>query len=142
MNNFGTGISGDSQQKTARRANEVRQYKHVVLGLILFTYISETFEEHRAKLLAGEADYAGANAEDPDKPSGARQPAAGSPKGQRGGAEQYKAENVFRVPAEARWSHLQASAKQPTVGMPNCKVRMTNRSRSSSTFADQHLKLA
>jgi type I restriction enzyme M protein len=45
-----------------------------------------------------------------------KQPAAGSPKGQRGGAEQYKAENVFWVPADARWSHLQASAKQPTIG--------------------------
>ena len=53
---------------------------------------------------------------DAAEPSGARQPAAGSPKGQRGGAEQYKAENVFWVPAEARWSHLQASAKQPTIG--------------------------
>ena len=53
---------------------------------------------------------------DAAEPSGARQPAAGSPKGQRGGAEQYKAENVFWVPAEARWSHLQASAKLPTIG--------------------------
>ncbi len=42
---------------------------------------------------------------DAAEPSGARQPAAGSPKGQRGGAEQYKAENVFWVPADARWSH-------------------------------------
>jgi hypothetical protein len=39
-----------------------------------------------------------------------------SPKGQRGGAEQYKAENIFWVPQEARWSHLQARAKQPTTG--------------------------
>jgi type I restriction enzyme M protein len=92
------------------------QYKHVVLGLIVLKYISDTFEEHRAKLLAGEGDYPGANPEDPAEPSGARQPAAGSPKGQRGGAEQYKAENVFWVPADARWSHLQASAKQPTIG--------------------------
>ena len=93
------------------------QYKHVVLGLIFLKYISDTFEEHREKLLAGEGDYAGANPEDPDEPSGARQPARrGSPKGQRGGAEQYKAENVFWVPADARWSHLQANAKQPTIG--------------------------
>jgi type I restriction enzyme M protein len=103
-------------RSTARRVSEANQYKHVVLGLIFLKYISDTFEEHRAKLLAGQGDYAGANAEDPDEPSGARQPAAGSPKGQRGGAEQYKAENVFWVPADARWSHLQASAKQPTIG--------------------------
>ena len=52
-------------------------------------------EEHRAKLITAKGDYAGANPEDPDE---------------------YKAENVFWVPADARWSHLQASAKQPTIG--------------------------
>ena len=31
-------------------------------------------------------------------------------------ADEYKAENVFWVPKEARWSHLQASAKQSTIG--------------------------
>ena len=30
-------------------------------------------------------------------------------------ARQYKAENVFWVPAETRWSHLQANAKQATM---------------------------
>ena len=102
--------------KATRRAGAEASVNHAVLGLIFLKYISDTFEEHRAKLLAGQGDYAGANAEDPDEPSGARQPAAGSPKGQRGGAEQYKAENVFWVPAEARWSHLQGSAKLPTIG--------------------------
>jgi type I restriction enzyme M protein len=103
----------DRLPQAARRVGAGAPVNHVVLGLIFLKYISDTFEEHRAKLLAGQGDYAGANAEDPDEPSGARQPAAGSPKGQRGGAEQYKAENVFWVPADARWSHLQASAKQP-----------------------------
>jgi type I restriction enzyme M protein len=78
-----------------RNNMDAAEYKHVVLGLIFLKYISDTFEEHRAKLLAGQGDYAGANAEDPDE---------------------YKAENVFWVPAEARWSHLQAKAKQPTIG--------------------------
>jgi len=78
-----------------RNNMDAAEYKHVVLGLIFLKYISDTFEEHRAKLLAGEGDYAGADAEDPDE---------------------YKAENVFWVPADARWSHLQASAKQPTIG--------------------------
>jgi type I restriction enzyme M protein len=78
-----------------RNNMDAAEYKHVVLGLIFLKYISDTFEEHRAKLLAGLGDYAGANAEDPDE---------------------YKAENVFWVPAEARWSHLQANAKQPTIG--------------------------
>ena len=30
--------------------------------------------------------------------------------------EEYLAENVFWVPKEARWSHLQANAKQPSIG--------------------------
>ena len=81
--------------KATRRAGAEASVNHAVLGLIFLKYISDTFEEHRAKLLAGQGDYAGANAEDPDE---------------------YKAENVFWVPADARWSHLQASAKQPTIG--------------------------
>jgi type I restriction enzyme M protein len=71
------------------------EYKHVVLGLIFLKYISDTFEEHHAKLVAAKGDYAGANPEDPDE---------------------YKAENVFWVPPAARWTYLQNSAKQPTIG--------------------------
>ena len=71
------------------------EYKHVVLGLIFLKYISDTFEEHHALLVAGKGEYAGANSEDPDE---------------------YKAENVFWVPPAARWAYLQNSAKQPTIG--------------------------
>jgi type I restriction enzyme M protein len=78
-----------------RNNMDAAEYKHVVLGLIFLKYISDTFEEHRAKLVAGKGDYAGANPEDKDE---------------------YKAENVFWVPKEGRWSHLQASAKQPSIG--------------------------
>jgi len=78
-----------------RNNMDAAEYKHVVLGLIFLKYISDSFEEQRAKLLAGECDDEGANPED---------------------ADEYKAENVFWVPAEARWSHLQANAKQPTIG--------------------------
>ena len=31
-------------------------------------------------------------------------------------ADEYRAENCFWVPKEARWSHLKAQAKQPTIG--------------------------
>lgn len=99
-----------------RNNMDAAEYKHVVLGLIFLKYISDTFEEHRAKLLAGEGDYEGADPEDADEPSGARQTATGSPQGERGGANQYKAENVFWVPVEARWPHLQAKAKEPSIG--------------------------
>ena len=78
-----------------RNNMDAAEYKHVVLGLIFLKYISDSFEVQRTKLLAGEGDYEGANPEDPDE---------------------YKAENVFWVPGEARWSHLRDNAKQPTIG--------------------------
>jgi type I restriction enzyme M protein len=78
-----------------RNNMDAAEYKHVVLGLIFLKYISDTFEEVRAKLAAGVGDYAGANPED---------------------ADEYRAENTFWVPKEARWPHLQANAKQPTIG--------------------------
>src|SRR5437870_5146022 len=74
---------------------DAAEYKHVVLGLIFLKYISDSFEEHHAKLIAGEGEYAGANPEDPDE---------------------YRAENIFWVPPAARWTYLQNSAKQPTIG--------------------------
>ena len=112
-----SGATGTARQGSPEGGRGgAHQYKHVVLGLIFLKYISDTFEEHRAKLLAGEGDYEGADPEDADEPSGARQTATGSPKGERGGANQYKAENVFWVPVEARWSHLQAKAKEPSIG--------------------------
>jgi len=43
-----------------RNNMDAAEYKHVVLGLIFLKYISDTFEEHRAKLAAGKGDYAGA----------------------------------------------------------------------------------
>ena len=78
-----------------RNNMDAAEYKHVVLGLIFLKYISDTFEEHHAKLVAGKGDYKGANPEDQDE---------------------YKAENVFWVPPAARWTYLQNSAKQPTIG--------------------------
>ena len=50
-----------------RNNMDAAEYKHVVLGLIFLKYISDTFEQHRAKLLAGKGDYAGANPEDQDE---------------------------------------------------------------------------
>ncbi|MGC9450034.1 MAG: type I restriction-modification system subunit M [Oceanipulchritudo sp.] len=74
---------------------DAAEYKHVVLGLIFLKYISDSFEEMHARLAAGEGDYEGADPEDPDE---------------------YRAENVFWVPKEARWANLQANAKQPVIG--------------------------
>lgn len=78
-----------------RKNIDAAEYKHVVLGLIFLKYISDAFDELYATLKTGEGEYVGADPEDKDE---------------------YKAENVFFVPADARWSHLQAHAKQPTIG--------------------------
>ncbi len=76
-----------------RNNMDAAEYKHVVLGLIFLKYISDAFSELHARLQGQMAD--GANPED---------------------ADEYRAEGVFWVPPEARWSHLQNNAKQPTVG--------------------------
>ncbi len=99
--NNGSGANLGFEAKLWLAADKLRnnmdaaEYKHVVLGLIFLKYISDTFEEHHARLLAGEGDYAGANSEDKDE---------------------YLAANVFWVPKEARWSHLQSRAKLPGIG--------------------------
>jgi type I restriction enzyme M protein len=74
---------------------DASEYKHVVLGLIFLKYISDSFEEMHAKLVGGAGQYAGADPED---------------------ADEYRAEGVFWVPKEARWSYLQEQARQPTIG--------------------------
>ncbi|HPN94699.1 MAG TPA: class I SAM-dependent DNA methyltransferase [bacterium] len=76
-----------------RKNMDAAEYKHVVLGLIFLKYISDAFEEKYKELFSDKAH--GADPEDPDE---------------------YRAVNVFWVPAEARWSKLQASAKQTTIG--------------------------
>ena len=74
---------------------DAAEYKHVVFGLIFLKYISDSFEEHHAKLVERQGEYAGANPEDKDE---------------------YLAASVFWVPKEARWAQLQANAKLPSIG--------------------------
>ena len=76
-----------------RKNIDAAEYKHIVLGLIFLKYISDAFEELYAKLKADEEN--GADPEDKDE---------------------YKAENVFFVPQDARWNYLQSKAKQPEIG--------------------------
>jgi len=85
------------EDKLWRAADKLRnnmdaaEYKHVVLGLIFLKYISDAFGVLHEKL----SHEAGADPEDSDE---------------------YRAENVFWVPKEARWGFLQRNAKQPDVG--------------------------
>src|SRR6476469_3382449 len=93
----GNGANLGFEAQLFRAADKLRKnlepsdYKHVALGLIFLKHISNAFEAKRSDLLAQDPIVA----EDPDE---------------------YLADNVFWVPKEARWSHLQASAKQPTIG--------------------------
>ncbi len=76
-----------------RASMDAAEYKHVVLGLIFLKYISDAFEERHA---AVPAEFGEDAAEDRDE---------------------YTAENIFRVPLEARWTHLKTQASQPTIGL-------------------------
>lgn len=69
------------------------EYKHVVMGLVFLKYISDSFEELYNSLKAEEK--MGADPEDRDE---------------------YKSENVFFVPQQARWSNLVSNAKLPNIG--------------------------
>jgi type I restriction enzyme M protein len=96
-NGANSGANLGFEAKMWLAADELRgqvdaaEYKHVVLGLVFLKYISDAFEEHHSHLLKTYPD----EAEDRDA---------------------YSAEGVFWVPKEARWSYLQANAKQPTIG--------------------------
>jgi type I restriction enzyme M protein len=72
---------------------DAAEYKHVVLGLIFLKYISDAFLDRYKQLELEIQD--GADPEDPDE---------------------YRANNVFWVPQEARWEKVQANAKKPNVG--------------------------
>lgn len=76
-----------------RKNIDAAEYKHVVLGLIFLKYISVSFEELYQKLLGEVVE--GADPED---------------------REEYKAENVFFVPADARWAYIVSKAKDPQIG--------------------------
>ena len=74
-----------------RGTMDAAEYKHVVLGLIFLKYVSDAFEEYRSKL----DSIQDADPEDPDE---------------------YRAQNIFWVPPEGRWTNIMAQARQPTIG--------------------------
>ena len=77
---------------TLRGSMDAAEYKHVALGLIFLKYVSDAFEERRAAILEEAGPEA---AEDHDE---------------------YRAENIFWAPPEARWEHLKSRARQPDIG--------------------------
>lgn len=70
---------------------DAAEYKSVVLGLIFLKYISDMFEQVRARVAQEGLD-------DPED------------------RDVYLAERVFWVPKEARWKILQDNAKQESIG--------------------------
>jgi type I restriction enzyme M protein len=96
-NDYGTKLGFEEKLwKTAdklRGSMDAAVYKHVVLGLIFLKYISDAFNQLYETLEKDPEELA--DPEDPDE---------------------YKAENVFWVPPEARWEFLQNNAKRPIIG--------------------------
>lgn len=74
-----------------RKNIDAAEYKNVALGLIFLKYISESFQELHNKLALDEFS-------DPED------------------RDEYKAENIFFVPEQARWKNIQAKAKLPSIG--------------------------
>ena len=74
-----------------RGSMDAAEYKHVVLGLVFLKYVSDAFEDTHARL--EETEHA--DPEDPDE---------------------YRADNVFWVPPEARWTTLAAQGRQADIG--------------------------
>jgi type I restriction enzyme M protein len=93
----GNGANIGYEEKLWAAADKLRghmdasEYKHVVLGLIFLKYISDSFQEKFEALQAEE--YA-----DPED------------------RDEYLADNVFWLPAEARWQTLRDRAKDPSIG--------------------------
>jgi type I restriction enzyme M protein len=90
-------VSLDFENKLWEMADKLRggippsDYKDVILGLIFLKYISDSFDEKHAELLAEGDGFE----EDEDA---------------------YLAENIFFVPVSARWDNIKKNAKSPTIG--------------------------
>lgn len=99
VKNSSNGANLGFEKKLWAAADKMRgnmdaaEYKHVVLGLIFLKYISDAFSELYNKLKNDPEGLA-----DPEEP------------------DEYRAENVFWVPKEARWNYLQDNAKKPEIG--------------------------
>lgn len=87
---------------------EAGEYKHVVLGLVFLKYVSDAFEERRSYLEHATADPDNA---DYYVPKADRRTSIIEDR------NEYTSQNVFWVPAEARWPYLQDRAKQPEIGV-------------------------
>ena len=90
-----------------RAQMDAAEYKHLVLGLIFLKYISDTFAAQQARVLLMVSDPDSDNyiGDDPAEHQASLED-----------RDYYTQENVFWVPADARWESLRAKAKQPDIG--------------------------
>ena len=79
---------------------DAAEYKHVVLGLLFLKYISDSFETRRGEL-KGELEADGISGPQIESLLENR--------------DEYTAERVFWVPAEARWQNLQNQAARSDI---------------------------
>jgi len=90
-----------------RGSVESAEYKHLVLGLVFLKYVSDNFQRRRNELenlvASSESDYYVETAAEREEVLEDR--------------DEYTAENVFWVPADARWDALLAKASQPDIGV-------------------------
>ena len=93
----GTTSNNDLEKQLWAAADKLRgnmdasEYKHVVLGLIFFKYISDRFEDRYSELVAEGEGFE----EDIDE---------------------YTMKGIFFVPQEARWEYIKNSAALPEIG--------------------------
>jgi len=106
-------MSNDFNQSLWKSANKLRaqmdpgEYKHIVLGLIFLKYISDTFvkQQKNVRNMVSEPSSDYFVSEDPAEYSAELEE-----------RDYYIQDNVFWVPAQARWESLRAKAKQPDIG--------------------------
>ncbi len=90
---------------------DAAEYKHVVLGLLFLKYISDAFEERWLALKA--------SVDDPKSDSFLKadlRNRAAQIEELLEDRDEYTSENIFWVPKVARWSSLQAKARDPLIG--------------------------
>ncbi|WP_276970257.1 type I restriction-modification system subunit M [Ferrimicrobium acidiphilum] len=91
----------------ALRGNqEPSEYKHIVLGLVFLKYISDRFEVRRQRIEV--------TLSDPDSSDFIPNPESRARLIED--RDEYTSHNVFWVPADTRWQHIQDRAKLPTIG--------------------------
>lgn len=100
------------EQKLWQAADKLRsnmdasEYKHIVLGILFLKYISDAFLEKYEQL--------NLNLSEPTSQWYIKDPQVRYRTLED--KDEYLADNIFWVPQEARWTFLQANAKQPTIG--------------------------